>query len=39
MQFFYVCFYENMHGKLLGFGHMHENKIYFVFVFLKGANN
>jgi len=27
-----------MHGKLLGFGRMHENKIYFVFIFLKREN-
>jgi len=30
-----AIFYENMLGKFLGFGCMHENKIFFSF-FLKG---
>jgi len=25
------CFYEDMLGKILGFGGMHENKIFFCF--------
>ena len=35
MQFFY----ENMLRKFLGFGRMHENKIFFPFLFLKGEIN
>jgi len=31
MQFF-CFFYKNMLGKPLGFGHTHENKIFFVFL-------
>jgi hypothetical protein len=30
-----IFFNENMLGKVLGFGHIHGNKIFF-FVFLKG---
>jgi len=30
MQFFFIIFFmKNMLGKILGFGRMHENKIFF----------
>jgi hypothetical protein len=37
MQFF-LFYYENMLGKLLRFGRIHENKIFFVFDFFKRGN-